>query len=115
MIKEQDTFTWEIGHDEELVTIEETEENKIELQEYRDAVEDVNTLMFKVILLGLYNLIVIIVATIILKKNKRMSDEGGGLIIGLYACWAFYHTFEDAIDLSTAFKNAKLFYWILTN
>lgn len=114
VIKEQNTFTWKIGHQDNISTVVENKDNNEDLERFRIAVEDINMEIFKIIIAASYFLIVVITTLFFYKKNKQIS-KGSGAIIAILAGIAVYYTIVNSINLNTAFQDAKLYYSMLTN
>ncbi len=114
VVKEQNTFTWEIGFQDNLYTIEENKDNTKELEHFRIAVEDINMYIFKIIISASYFLIVLLISLILYKKNKLLLKSSGAIIV-IFSGIALYYTTVNFIELNTAFQNAKYFYSMLTH
>ncbi|WP_198508060.1 geobacillin-26 family protein [Bacillus sp. FJAT-42315] len=114
VIKEQDTFTWEIGHQEKISTIIENQDNEETLEHFRMAVNDINMKIFKMIISIIYILIVVITILILYKKNKQMLKSGGA-IIAIFVGAGLYMMLVTSIDLNVAFQDAKFYYLLLMN
>lgn len=114
VIKEQNTFTWKIGYQYNLYTIEENKDNTKELELYRIAVEDINMYIFKLIISASYIFIVLLLSFILYKKNKQLLKSSGAIIV-IFSGIALYFTTINFIELNTAFQDAKYYYSILTN
>lgn len=113
-IKEQNTFTWKIGYQENISTIKENKDNTEELERFRTAVLDIKYLIFKLILVASYFLIVVITMLTVHKKNKKMLKDGG-VIIAILAVTALSYTIITSIHLNAAFRDATYYYMMLTN
>ncbi|MCM3094352.1 MULTISPECIES: geobacillin-26 family protein [unclassified Cytobacillus] len=114
VIKEQNSFTWKIGHQGNISTIVENMDNKEDLEHFRTAVEDVNMDIFEIILSASYFLIVVITTLIFYKKTKQIPKSSGA-IIAILAGIAVYYTIENSINLNTALQDAKFYYSMLTS
>ncbi|WP_163102792.1 hypothetical protein [Peribacillus alkalitolerans] len=114
VIKEQNTFTWKIGYQDNISTIAENKDNIKALELFRNAVEEINMKILKIIIAASYLLIVGLITIILYKKNKQVL-KGSSAIIAIFAGIAFYYTIENSIELNAAFQNVKFYYSILTN
>lgn len=114
VIKEQDTFTWKIGHQENISTIIENQDNTEELEHFRMAVNDIDMQIFEMIISVIYILIVVIITLLLYKKNKQMLKSNGA-IIAISVGVGLYMMFVISIDLNTAFQDAKFYYLLLMN
>lgn len=114
VIKEQNTFTWKIGHQDKISTVVENQDNSKELERFRIAVGDINMGIFKIIISASYFLIVVITTLIFYKKNKQIP-KGNGAIIAILAGIALYYTIINSINLNTAIQDARFYYLLLTN
>ena len=112
VIKEKNTFTWIIGCQDTIFTMEENNDNTEGLKRFRIAVEDINSKIFKLIISASYFLIVVITTLILYKNNKKMFKDGGTIIVTL-AVIALYNMFVTSIDLNTAFQDANYYYLLL--
>lgn len=114
VIKEQNTSTWKIGHQDNISTVVENQDNSEELERFRIAVEDIDMEVFKIIISASYFLIVVITTLIFYKKTKQLPKSSGA-IITILAGIALYYTIVNSINLNTAFQDAKFYYSMLTN
>lgn len=113
VIKEENNFTWKIGHRDKVTTIQENKDNTEDLEHFRTAVMDINRKIFEIILSASYFLIVVLIALIFYKKNKQILKRDGA-IIAILAGIALYITFTTSIELNAAFQDAKFYYSVLT-
>lgn len=111
--KADNKYTWKIGHQDNLSTINENKDNIEALERFRTAVEDINLKIVEISISATYFLIVGISSLIAYKKNKPMPKSTGA-IIALLAGIALYYTFINSIDLHRAFQDANYYYLILT-
>jgi len=114
VIKEQNTFTWKIGHQDNISTLVENKDNNEDLERFRIAVEDINMEIFNIIISASYFLIVVI-TTLFFYKKKKQIPKGVGAIITIFVGIALYYTIVNSINLNTAFQDAKFYYSMLTN
>ncbi|OZI13661.1 hypothetical protein CEW92_00010 [Bacillaceae bacterium SAS-127] len=114
IIKEQDTFTWKIGHQEKISTIIENPDIEETLEHFRMAVNDIDMQIFKMIISVIYILIVVITTLILYKKNKQMLKSGGA-IIAISVGVGLYMMLVTSIDLNATFQDAKFYYLLLMN
>lgn len=114
VIKDQNSFTWKIGHQGNIFTIVENKDNNEDLEHFRTAVEEIYMEMFGVIISASYFLIVVITTLFFYKKTKQIP-KGSGAIIAILAGIAVYYTIENSINLNTALQDAKFYYSMLTN
>ncbi|KUP07169.1 hypothetical protein Q75_06485 [Bacillus coahuilensis p1.1.43] len=114
VLKENNSFTWIIGHQDNIVTIVENKDNEEELEHFRTAVEEINTKFLGIIISASYLLIVVFTTVTFYKKTKHIPI-GTGAIIALLAGIAIYYTIENSINLNTALQDANFYFSILAN
>lgn len=106
--KDENEFIWSIGHDNNTLTLIENETNSENLERFRIIVNDLDILMFEVISYSIFLLIVVFGIFIFQKKLK------GGipiLVITAFGLFAFYHTFNSALELNAMLKEAQYYYY----
>jgi len=113
VIKKEDTFTWEIGYEDKVLTIEETEDNTEVLMAFRGAVKDMNANLLKIIISISYCLVVLMIALIMYVKNKQMLKRGYGFI-AIFAGIAVYTIFLSFFELKSSLGAVEYFYSVLT-
>lgn len=112
--KEQNTFSWKIGHQGNITVIDERQDNSEDLVHFMNAVSDSKVEMIEIIISAAYFLIVVITTLILYKKNKKMLKDGGP-IIAVLAGIALYKTLVTTIDLNRSLADAKFYYLIITS
>ncbi|WP_226669745.1 hypothetical protein [Metabacillus litoralis] len=114
VIKEKDTYTWEIKYKEERYIIKEDTHNKDTLENFRMAVNESElTLVTLSITLG-YFLIVAFTLFILMKKNRKLLKQPGP-IIALAAFISLYISSDAYFELTTTFQDVKYYYRMLTS
>lgn len=112
--KEQNKFSWKVGHKGDRSIIEESAANDDDLENYMNAVNDSKLVLAKLIISVSYLLIVIITTLIVYKKNRKMLKDSG-VIITILTGIAIYIAFKASFDLTSLLQDAKYYYLILTN
>jgi hypothetical protein len=115
VIKENNTFLWNIGHQDNLLVIKENKENEEKLERFRHSVEEINSHMFELMISVSYFLIVMISILIVIMKNKQILKGGYLFIIIALAGIALYNSIVTSIDLNTAFQDAGYYYSMLND
>ncbi|MFT8322853.1 MAG: hypothetical protein ABF649_18445 [Bacillus sp. (in: firmicutes)] len=113
--KEQNSFSWKIGYKGDMATIQESMDNKDELQNFMMAVNDSKAIVIELILLLSYFLIVALLSFFLYKKNRRTFLNGGAIVVVVTGSIALYIAFYASFDLSNALQDAKFHYLRLTN
>jgi hypothetical protein len=113
MMKEENTFIWKIGHQENLLVIKENKENEEKLERFIYSVEEINSHMFELMISASYFMIVMISTLIVIMKNKQTLRGGYLLIITALAGIALYNSIVTSIDLTAAFEDAGYYYSML--
>jgi hypothetical protein len=114
VIKEQNNFSWKIGHQENIFVIKESKDNREVLERFMHAVSDLKVQLFELVISISYFVIICIITLILYKKNKQIL-KGNGAIIVLFAGIAIWNVFLNSMDLSTLFMDAKFYYSMLIN
>lgn len=115
VIKEQETFTWEIGHKDKLIMIEETSTNSDQLEYFRRAVLDIHTKTFQLIISATYLLIIIISLVFVYIKKKPKVNGSNLSIILVLAMFAAFFTITTSMGLYASFRDAHYYYMTLTS
>ena len=113
VIKEQNKKSWKVSYKGDISIIEERAANKEDLVNYRNAVNDGELVLAKLIISVTYFLIVSLTSLILYKKNRKMLKEAG-VIITILAAIAVHITFNASVELSRLLQDAKYCYLILT-
>lgn len=113
--KEKNTFSWKVGYNGDITTIEESIENEDELQNFMMAVNDSKVVFSKLIISLSYFLIVAVISFFLYMKNRKILKNGGAIVVVLAGIIALYITVDATFDLSIALQEAKLHYLRLTN
>jgi hypothetical protein len=112
--KEENSFSWKVGYKGDITTIEESIDNKDELQNFMMAVSDSKLILSKLIISLSYFLIVAVISFLLYKKNRKILKDGAIVII-LASIIALYIAIDASVDLSIALQDVKLHYLRLTN
>lgn len=112
--KEDNTFSWKAGYKGDITTIEESIDNKDELQSFMTAVSDSKLILSKLIISLSYFLIVAVISFFLYKKNRKILKDGA-IVIVLASIIALYIAIDASVDLSIALQDVKLQYLRLTN
>ena len=112
--KEDDTFSWKVGYKGDITTIEESIDNKDELQSFMTVVSDSNLILSKLIISLSYFLIVAVISFFLYKKNRKILKDGA-IVIVLASIIALYIAIDASFDLSIALQDVKFQYLRLTN
>jgi hypothetical protein len=113
VLKDNNTFTWTVGHQGNLIVIEGTKGNQEELERFRYSVEDINSYLFEFIISAVYFLIVLITTLVIFKKNKQTLKGSHLIIIASLAVIALCNSVVTSIDMYTAYQDARYYYSLL--
>jgi len=112
--KEQNKFSWEISYKGDIKVIEESTENKNNLESFKSAVNDSQTEFITLIISLSYLLIVVITTLVLYKKNRKMLKDGGLIIIGLTVITIFI-VFETVYDLNGLLQEVNYHYSTLAH
>jgi hypothetical protein len=112
--KEENSFSWKVGYKGDITTIEESIDNKDELQNFMMAVSDSKLILSKLIISLSYFLIVAVISFLLYKKNRKILKDGA-IVIVLASIIALYIAIDASVDLSIALQDLKLHYLRLTN
>lgn len=112
-IKEQNKNSWKVSYKGDISIIEERAANKDDLVNYRNAVNDSELVLAKLLTSVAYFLIVSITSLILYKKNRKMLKKAG-VIITILAGIAVHIAFNASVELSRLLQDAKYCYLILT-
>ena len=112
--KEENSFSWKVGYKGDITTIEESIDNKDELQNFMIAVSDSKVILSKLIISLSYFLIVAVISFFLYKKNRKILKDGA-IVVVLASIIALYIAIDASFDLSIALQDAKLHYLRLTN
>ena len=114
VIKEHETFTWEIGYKGDVSVIKESEQNQEDLHRFMNIVGDISAQKLRLILSVCYLLLIVITVVIAQKKKKEMLKEALLLlIIGALGGIAFYVAFQTTLELNHSLNDAKYYYLVL--
>ena len=112
--KENYISTWVIRHKEEHTIIEETIENREDLQRFMYAVNDSHAGLSKLMIWITYLLIVMVISYYFYQKGRKNSKNYAVIIVVAISI-AMYLVFNAFIELTTAYQSLKLHYFRLTN
>ncbi|WP_025784441.1 hypothetical protein [Sporosarcina sp. D27] len=113
VVKEHDTFSWEISYKGNNLLIEENEDNIKNLENFMFSVNESELELGTLIISFSYFVLVVITALIIYKKKSEMLKGNGALIIILAGTLGLYFTLVTAIELSSFLHEVKYYYMIL--
>ena len=111
--KEDNTFSWKVGYKGDITTIEESIDNKDELQSFMTAVSDSKLMYSKLIISLSYFLIVAVISFFLYKKNRKILKDGA-IVLVLASIISLYIAIDASVDLSIALQDVKLQYLRLT-
>ena len=109
IIMGQKPFIWEIGHKGSVLSIEESENNLVELDIFRNSVEDIHQQQFKVAFFVFY-LFIIGMVLVIAKRRKKEIGKEFLLIIMVLAGIAFYYGLTASFGLNHLLRDAGFYY-----
>ena len=112
--KEENTFSWKVGYKGDITTIEESIDNKDELQNFMMAVNDSQVILSKLIISLSYFLIVAVLSFFLYKKNRKILKDSA-IVVVLASIIALYIAIDASVDLSIVLQDAKFHYLRLTN
>lgn len=115
VIKDQDTFTWQIGHQDNTYTVIENEDNGEDLEFFRVTIQDIGMEIYQIIISALYFLIVMVTTILFYKKKNKQISKISRAIIAVLAGIALYYTIINSYDLNVAFRDANFYYMKLTD
>lgn len=114
IIKGENAFTWKIGYQDRMVTIDENEGNRDHLERFRTAVNDLGSNRFGLILSISYLIIVGITTLVFYKKTKHIPWVSR-LVIACLAGGAVYYAVTSFIGLQAAIEDVGYYYVSLTD
>lgn len=112
--KEENSLSWKVGYKGDITTIEESIDNKDELQNFMMAVSDSKMILSKLIISLSYFLIVAVISFLLYKKNRKTLKDSA-IVVVLASMIALYIAIDASYDLSIALQDIKLHYLRLTN
>ena len=112
--KEENSFSWKVSYKGDTTTIEESIDNKDELQNFMMAVNDSQLILSKLIISLSYFLIVAVISFLLYKKNRKILKDSA-IVVVLASIIALYIAIDASVDLSIVLQEAKLYYLRLTN
>ena len=113
VVKEHDTFSWDISYKGNTLLIEENENNVKNLENFMFSVNESELELGTLIISFFYFVLVAITALILYRKKKEMLKGSGALIMILAGSLGLYFTLEAAVDLSSLLHEVKYYYMIL--
>lgn len=108
------SISWKVSYKGSVTTIEESIDNKDELEDYMLAVSESKIIHSKLIISLLYFLIVVVIAFLLFKKNRKTLKDST-IVVVLASMIALFIAVDAAYDLSIALQDIKLHYLRLTN
>ncbi|WP_039042327.1 hypothetical protein [Sporosarcina sp. ZBG7A] len=115
VVKEQDTFSWDIGYKGNNLLIEENADNVKNLENFMFSVNESKLELGTLIISFSYFVLVVITALILYKKKSEMLKGSGAIIMIVATTLALYFTLVSAVDLSSLLHEVKYYYIILAN
>lgn len=115
VVKEQDTFSWDISYKGNNLLIAENADNVKNLENFRISVNESKLELGTLIISFSYFVLVVIIALILYKKKSELLKGIGALISILAGTLALYFTLETAVDLSSLLHEMDYYYMILAN
>ncbi|WP_186673657.1 hypothetical protein [Sporosarcina sp. BP05] len=113
VIMGQKPFTWEIGQKGSVLSIEESENNLVELDMFRNSVEDIKQQQFKVAF-SIFYLFIIGTVLVIAKRKKKVIGKEYLLIIIVLAGITFYYGLLASFGLNHSLRDAEFYYlWLI--
>ncbi len=112
--RENNINTWIIRHKENHTIIEESAENKDDLQRFMYAVNDSHDGVFRLMIWITYLLIVMVISYYFYQKGKKNSKDYTVIIVIALGI-AIYLVFNAFIEFNTAYQSLKHYYFTLTN
>ena len=110
---ENDTFTWIVRHQDKLTIMEETVENKDDLQRFSNAVNESNTHVYS-LMIWFTVLLIVGVISYQFRQIARKNNKNYTVIIVIALAIAFYLVFNAVLELTTAYQSVKMQYFRLT-
>ncbi|MFA9557615.1 geobacillin-26 family protein [Evansella sp. AB-rgal1] len=110
--KDQDTFTWEIGHQDVQTNIIENKDNSEDLLHFRTAINDIQTNTFSLIISSSYLFLVLMLPLFLLKINKKTDMISVG-IITVFALGGLFFIVTNSFALNSSIQDANFYYSIL--
>lgn len=112
--REHNTNTWVVRHKETITIIEETVDNKEDLQHFMYAVSDSHAGLFSLIIWISYFLIIMLLSYYLYKRGRKNSKDYAVIIV--FAILISIYLISNAVtELMTAHQSVKLYYFKLTN
>ncbi|WP_156505899.1 hypothetical protein [Bacillus sp. SJS] len=113
IMKEKETVFWTIGHKGDTRRIKESKENLIDLQNFRDAIQEIGLSRLGI---GLYsfNLVLFIGAAVILYKKARQMFLAAIILLSIMAIIPLSRLTGSIIELQHAYKDAHYSFLILS-
>ncbi|MDQ1143827.1 competence protein ComGC [Bacillus sp. SORGH_AS 510] len=108
--KEGNEYTWTLEHKGNKSVFEETEENRKELNNFKQAIIDIKNQSIKVCVFIIIFFIFIVFEVLLHMKNKLRFKDGGAIIF-LLAVIAIGQIFVALTELDSAFSDARFYYY----
>ncbi|WP_064094031.1 hypothetical protein [Rossellomorea aquimaris] len=112
--QKDDTFLWEIGHQDQLVTVKENKKNREDLEHFFLIVNKLDISIYQLIIFSFYFLIILTSLFFAKKKNIIIPRSVWIFIIGLLG-YAIYQILVPAFELNHLVDEASLYYYRLTH
>ncbi len=113
--KEGDAFFWKVGYKGERTSYKVSNDNKVELEKFMNAVNDGELFFGELVIWTSYFVLVVLLSFYFYWKNKKWLKVGGPLIVVVMTgVIGLFLAFDALMDLSHALKDAKFYYSKLT-
>ncbi|MCM3759023.1 hypothetical protein M3197_16410 [Sporosarcina aquimarina] len=109
VVKEQDTFSWDISYKGNTLLIEENEDNVKNLENFMFSVNESELELGTLIISFSYFVLVVITALILYKKKSVLLKGSGTLVIILAGALGLYFSLVTAVDLSSLLHEILLY------
>lgn len=103
------SFSWKVGYKGDITTIEESNGNTDELQNYMMAVSDSKLILSKLIISLSYFIIVAVISVFLYKKNRKILKDAAFVVV-FASIIALYIAVDASFDLSFALRDMRLHY-----
>ena len=112
--RENNIDTWVVRHKENINIIEETDENREDLQHFMYAVVDTHYGIPSLMIWISYFLFIVVLSYFLFKKGRK-NVKYYAVIILFFMAISMYLVVDAFFELTTAYQSVKLYYYKLTN
>lgn len=112
--REGNEYTWTLEHKGNKSVFEENEQNREELYNFKQAINDMKNQFIKVCVFIL-GFLIFTILTILLHTKNKLRFKDGGAIIFLLAVIAIGQAFVALSELDIAFSDARFYYYRILN